>query len=213
MPKAVLTALLVGLSIAFAAPWCHAGEAPARAKDDKEAPASRPADQTSPQGTLKVFMTAVEAAETEKVRNCLHATNDTEARYANAYTGVSISMGRLRSAALAKYGDKAAAVFKDSATRLQAIDAAQVKEEGDQATVTVKGEESPYQFIRADGIWKLSIGAMIARKSGKEIEAELDYLRKYTTAVNTTASEISAGKYETIEKAFDALKKRVESAK
>lgn len=216
MPKAVLTALLLGILCALCSPWCRAAEAPAKPGEGKEAataPTSRPVDQTSPQGTLKVFMLAVEAAETDKVRGCLHTTNDTEARYATAYAGVSISMGRLRSAAMARFGDKAAAVFRDSATRQKLIDAATVKEEGDRATVTVKGEASPYQLIKADGVWKLSIGAMIAKKSAKDIEAELDYLRKYTAAVNTTSSEIAAGKYETIEAAFDALTKRIESTK
>lgn len=176
-------------------------------------PASQPAvpaDQTSPKGAVKMFTVGVQSADAEKVRAVLHTTSDTEIKYAQGYADVSIALGRLRTAALAKYGEKAARYFKAETERLGAIDEAAVTLDGDKAVVEVKGDESSkIPLVRVDGKWKISITKMLSTKRAKEIEADIASMQSYAAVINETAQEIAAGKHADLEAALEAMRKKI----
>jgi hypothetical protein len=186
----------------------------ARAADAAEdAPPPIPADQTTPRGTLKLFALAVQAAEGDKVRQCLHTASDTESRYAQRYADVTVSLGRFRAAMLAQYGEKAAPTLKTLAPIREGhhIDAAAETITGAEAVVEIKGDQAEtIAMIKVDGKWKIAISKMIARRSASDAKSDLDTMKALTDAYNETAKEVADGKHKTPPAAVNALRKNVE---
>ena len=199
---AALTVILLTVCLAQAARADAASEAP-----------SVPADQATPRGTLKLFALAVQAAEGDKVRQCLHTTNDTEARYAQRYAEVSVALGRFRAAMIQHFGDKAALSLKALAPIREGhhIDAAEEKVSGSEAVVEIKGDQpETIALVKVEGKWKIAISKMIAGRSASESKGDLDAMKALTEAYTETAKQVTDGKHKSPPAAVSALRKNVE---
>jgi hypothetical protein len=184
----------------------------ARAAGDDEA-ASVPVDQTTPRGTLKVFALAVQEAQGEKVRQCLHTTKETEARYAQRYAEVSVAMGRFRSAMLEHFGEKAAMTLRALAPIREGhhIDAAVEQIKGTEALVEIKGDRpETIALVQVEGKWKIAISKMIAGRSASEARSDLEAMSALADAYIETAKQVRDGRHKSAPAAVNALRKNVE---
>jgi hypothetical protein len=200
-------ALPIVIGVTFLARAAFAADAPA---------ATQPIDQTTPKGALKVFTRAIQTADTAKVRACLHTANNAEEDYAKGYAAVSVGVGKLRGALVAKFGEEAGAAFKQGSEseQMKRIDAATEKIDGEQASVTMAAPESEtIQLVKVNGAWKLSISKMIARKSAQQVKDDIKAMTTYSAALNDTSKEITAGKYADAKAAMEALQKKLKGEK
>ena len=175
-------------------------------------------DTSTPKAALKSFTESIRAADTPKVRACLHATTPLEEKMADATAEVATSLARLRLTAVEKFGEAGGTTFQSSVPTeedVKRIDAASEKIEGDSATVDVTGNPAgPAQMrmVKVAGAWKISIAHMVKGQSASQLESDLGRMATTTRLVNETTEEIKAGKHANDKAAYEALKAKMVAA-
>ena len=133
------------------------------------------------------------------------------------------ALNRLNEVAVQKWGDegrtllmgpggakKGAPRYKDLAQRVRDMEQAEVKVDGDSATVTPKGEdEQPITCKKTDGQWKVDLSSLPWAQSGGRAAALAPVMAKASREV---ADDIKADKFKTVTEAQQALYAKVAAA-
>ena len=182
------------------------------------APATQPADATTPKGALKSFAIATRTGNRDNLRASFHATNETEQKLADLTAEVAAAVVRLRDAAVAKFGDAGAAKFNGNIpddSHLGRIDAGKEQVQDDDATVVVQGADGKPQsmyLVRVDGQWKISVARGLANMSAEKLQSQLAALTMTSKILDEVATEIGKGEHKSADDAAGALKSKVTHA-
>jgi len=205
---------------------------PARATDPARAhePAgasvtARPDDAGSPglstatpKGALKLLAAALRDGDAERIRQVMYASNNSETRMVAAMADMAKAMATLQRSAVKAFGREGAkevvgdtdASNTDSNAR---IDSAEVKVQGDIATVTMEdGEEAPVVLKRVDGRWRLPMAELSRGADLAALEERLAGLAEQSKLVRELAEEVGAGKYASPAQAHEAWQSRAMQA-
>jgi hypothetical protein len=220
-----LSCLLVLSAVTVAAPAAFAQMlAPATAP--ATAPSTRPtiaADQTTPQGTLILFAKAIQEGDVPAVRGIFHATNPQESMLADFFSQRTKVSADFRSALASKFGEEAATRLTNSSNddvtiAAQHISDAEVKVDGDKATVQMRsdfpGAPAPdaIELVRAEGKWKVPMQAMTEGLTPDKIDENVKMLKTLQEVIVKMTGEVEQGKFTKIEEVVDALNSRLQSA-
>jgi len=183
-------------------------------------PTSRPFDQSSPQGALKVFTVAAREGNGEAIRGVLYPENEKEQAIAEIISNRVVAAVALQNAA-ARFPGQAlnpAELDKAMANAFNDIDSAEVKVDGDSATLTTISREpgvpgSSIPFKRKDGKWGMLMTSMVSPLSAdpKEFESRVTRAKIETEVIREVAVEIAAGKYNALDEAGRVLQTRVQT--
>jgi hypothetical protein len=193
----------------------RAGEpAPARPED---VAASTPSAET-PKGVLKLLAAGLRDGDTDRIRQVMYASNASETRMVAAMADMAKAMAALQRSAVKAFGREGAkevvgdtdATDTDSKAR---IDSAEVKVNGDTATVTMEdGEEAPVVLKRVDGRWRLPMAELSRGADLAALEERLAGLAEQSKLVRELADEVGAGKYASPAQAHEAWQSRAMQA-
>ena len=220
----------LGAQTASAGPEGHVS--PGKAGSASQAPANdlptppQPArpDEASglstatPKGALKLLAVALREGDPDRIRQVMYAANPTEARMVAAMADMAKAMASLQKAAVKAFGKDAAreVVGDTDATDSESkarIDAAEVKIQGDTATVTMEdGEEAPVVLKRVDGRWRLPMAELSRGADLTALEERLAGLAQQAKLVRELADEVAAKKYASPAQAHEAWQSRAMQA-
>lgn len=233
MPRRVLVAcLLTPLACLPAAAQDAPSKAPAPSQaqvPDAPKPADPPAahserdrerdrDDHSPKATLKQLAAALRDGDADRIRQVMHATTTAESRMVSAMADMARAMAAMQKSAVKAFGKEAAkeVVGDTDATDAESnarIDAADVKVQGDTATVSMEdGDEAPVVLKRVDGRWKLPMSELSRGADAAALDERLTALAEQSRLVRTLAAEIESGKYATPAQAHEAWQSRAMQA-
>ena len=232
MSRRVLPACLVALSTwgpAFAQPASAqpasrppretpAAPAPSPSQPDNPTPPPAAANDTTPKGVLKRLAAALRDGDAERIRAVMYAANASEAKMVAAMADMAGAMAALQKAAVKQFGREAAkeVVGDTEATDAQSqsrIDAADVRIQGDTATVTMDdGEDAPVVLKRVAGHWKLPMSELAKGADQAALDERLAGLADQSRLVRELAEEIRDGKYSTPVQAHEAWQSRAMQA-
>ena len=191
-------------------PESHAGAAPAAE--------TSPANDASPKGVLKRLATALRDGDAERIRAVMYAGNESETKMVSAMADMANAMAALQKAAVKQFGREAAkeVVGDTESTDAQSqsrIDAADVKIQGDTATVTMDdGEDAPVVLKRVGGQWKLPMSELSKGANPAALDERLAGLADQARLVRDLAEEIADGKYSNPVQAHEAWQSRAMQA-
>jgi hypothetical protein len=167
-------------------------------------------DLSTPKTAAKSLFNAITAADRDAVAASLYSANAEQQQLASAMSDLIVAGKKLGDASrnrFGKSGDPIGRGMLDPAD-LTKIDAAEVNETGDTATLTVAGQPRPMSFRKQDGKWKLVI-TDFAGAAPDNIAKQIQLVRLMTEAIETSAREISAGDYKAPDAALTAIQQRL----
>jgi hypothetical protein len=189
---------------------------PARAGDAAQfAPA---ASTATPKGALKLLAAALRDGDADRIRQVMYSSNASEARMVAAMADMAKAMAALQRAAVKAFGREGAkeVVGDTDATDTESkahIDSAEVKVQGDTATVTMEdGEEAPVVLKRVDGRWRLPMSELSRGADLAALEERLAGLAEQSSLVRELAEEVGSGKYASPAQAKEAWQSRAMQA-
>jgi hypothetical protein len=175
------------------------------------APTTAPAIvDDSPKGALKAYNAAMRAGDVAGMVSLQYATNDDERRVARSCAQSDLEVGKMIQSTRDKFGDDAAKKISDAINDEgdADIEAGTETVDGTHGGVTFAGSNDPTPMIRADGGWKVDIGAMLKQFDGTA-DALSDQVIRRGSAAKVTTQELVAGQYATIDAEVGALNGRL----
>jgi len=172
----------------------------------------------TPKGALKLLAAALRDGDAERIRQVMYAANPSEAKMVTAMADMAKSMAALQKSAIKAFGREGAkeVVGDTNATDTESkarIDSADVKVQGDTATVTMEdGEEAPVVLKRVDGRWRLPMSELSRGADLGALEERLAGLAEQSKLVRELAEEVAAGKYASPAQAHEAWQSRAMQA-
>jgi hypothetical protein len=203
------------LNAGFAALLVLTCIAPALAQSTQPAPAAPPVD--TPKDALSRLSSALHDGDVSTIIALIDAPAAPQAKVAAAMARFDGSLAELHSAAVDAFGeDKAAAVVGDTGAAAQqsaaAIDSAQVKIDGDHATVTYADpNQPPARLVHEDGLWRVHLKELDA-VTDDDAEASAQQFDELTIAARKLAEEIRQQKFKNADKAAEAWHNRMMQA-
>ena len=213
--------MLGRVAILFLLPMLLATEALAQ-----RAPAATPADPkpqeqhdtTTPKGALKALAAALRDGDAERIRQVMAAANPAETRMVAAMAEMARAMADLQKAAVKAFGSEGAKeiVGDTQATDAEGrarIDAADVRVQGDTATVIVaEGEDTPVVLRRVGGHWKVPMAELSKHADPSVLDERLAELAEQRKLVVELTREIGEGQFNSPAQAKDAWQSRAMQA-
>jgi hypothetical protein len=189
------------------------GQAPAaNPKPPTTAPAPAPAALPSPKAVAIAFAASLDKGDAA-VAKALIPPDSVHTSWLDASLALSAALRSLDAAATARFGDAAGkGVTQDRlhlADAAKALEGAQEKMEGDQATLTLPGHSEPIELKKVDGKWQLRVGPA----NQGEAQRQIAFLRRLTDATSRTAKEVASGTYPDAEAAAQVFAGRVLDAR
>lgn len=189
----------------------------ARAQVPATLPATAPAadgpvDQTTPQGTLILLTRTMQTGDAPGARLLLHATTPDETVLAGLFVQAVEVNAKFRAAVTKAFGEGVADTYVGSAADVteaeKSIRGSTVKIENDTATVASRPGDEPVKLVRADGKWKLSMGAIGANEMARTQED----LKIRLTVLDGIATDVAAAKFKSPDEMGDAMRSRLATA-
>src|SRR4051812_12335667 len=167
-------------------------------------------DLSSPKAAAKSFYAAVEAGDAAAMRDMIGADDADHQKLAQAFADVIAAGKKLADVARDKYGAAGDPIGRGSITREDAakIDSATVEENGDDATLTIPGQQTPIKLHRTSGAWKLDIRSFHGARA-EELPAQITLVSNMAAALTEAADEINTGKYATATEAESAIQQKL----
>lgn len=166
---------------------------------------ARAADQDDVKAAALAFAKVLEAGNAADVKAACTGT-DKEMAIVDGMVEVLGAMKSLSRAAVAKFGDAGKGIMQEQENPGEQIkkqvESAEIKIEGDNATITAKGEGEPLKLKKVDGKWKINLDAM---PNKDEMEKAGPMMKAMVKACNETITDIKADKYKTVDEAKTAL--------
>jgi hypothetical protein len=212
MPGRVAILLLLPMLLATGS---RAQTAPAATPAD---PKQEQHDTTTPKGALKALAAALRDGNAERIRQVMDAANPAETRMVAAMAEMARAMADLQKAAVKAFGAEGAKeiVGDTQATDAQGrarIDAADVRIQGDTATVVVaEGEDAPVVMRRVGGHWRVPMAELSKNADPSVLDERLAELAEQRKLVVELTKEIGEGQFNSPAQAKDAWQSRAMQA-
>ena len=167
-------------------------------------------DQSSPKQAAISFAKALEAGDSDAAKK-LVIGSDQEKQIIDGYVEFTSATKKLREAVTKRFPDKADEVLGPgmSVDPSKALENAEVKEEGDTATILKPGD-APMALKRSDGKWVIDLTQTLKPSTQPALSQNLDQtvqmLKSWAGVYRETAGEIDEGKYTAPAEASEALK-------
>jgi hypothetical protein len=175
-------------------------------------------DTTTPKGALKALAAALRDGDGERIRQVMAAANPAETRMVAAMADMARAMADLQKAAVKAFGPEGAKEVvgdthaTDAAGRAR-IDAAEVRVQGDTATVVVsEGEDTPVVLRKVGGQWKVPMAELSKNADPNVLDERLDELAEQRKLVAQLTKEIGDGEFNSPTQAKDAWQSRAMQA-
>jgi len=167
-------------------------------------------DLSTPKSAAMVFAKALETGDAAGAKSAA-VTDEKSAAFIDAMADLIKGSKKLKEASIAKFGDEGKDLAgTDDMDISKEINDADVKEEGDTATIVTKKDPSkPLTLKKAGGNWKVDISSVMA---GEDIEKAMPTFKAMGTAMNEMAGEINEGKHVNAEAAKQALAMKMMAA-
>ena len=165
-------------------------------------------DLSTPKGAATAFAKAMERGDVEAAKA---ASTGADPEMLAAMVKTVSSMKKLQDAAVAKYGEegkKLASENRDDLDITTAVENAEVKIEGDTATLTAKDKGEPLKLKKIGNEWKVDMSEM----SGPAAGFGAIMMTAMSKAADELAGEIKAGKHKTVEEAQAAMSQKMMGA-
>jgi len=171
------------------------------------------ADTSTPKGTVKAMFDAMKKGDAETVKSL---TVNGDPKLLEMLTSMMASNKQLEDAATAKFGADGASVLGEQDKVMgdmdKKLETAEVKENGDTATITVKDSPDPLTLTKVNGQWKVDLSKAPHMPTAAEM-AQLQPVFNAMLDVNKQlAADISAGKFKTAAEAKDAKQQKLMAA-
>jgi hypothetical protein len=195
--------------------------------EPKHAPAAAPAsdahrnvdaDPSTPKGALKLLAAALRDGDAERIRQVMYATNPSEVRMVAAMADMAKAMAELQKAAVKAFGEEGAKEIVGDSRATDAegrarIDAADVRLQGDTATVVVsEGQDAPVVLKRVAGQWKVPMAELSKNADPGALDERLTELAEQRKLVQQLTQEIGERQFGTPAQAKDAWQSRAMQA-
>jgi hypothetical protein len=169
-------------------------------------------EQSTPKGALKYFDRVAADPNLDRAGTFYYAKTDDEKKVAKAFATVDLALAKLKKIAAARWDTKAATAMAHALRDVTAddIDAARESIDGDKATITGKGFDTPLPMIKIDGAWKISIPDAMKQTQATSSQIE-QACTALTDAIEKTQEEIQANKYANPSLLERAIKRRVKA--
>jgi hypothetical protein len=167
---------------------------------------------STPKGALRAYDASLPAGGIDAALAVYHADNDQERRAARALAEVDLATARVQQKVKEKFGPAAVDVFLHAARNVtqKDLDEADVKVDGDRATVIWKSSQPKVPMVKVDGKWRVSVAGVLANL-GKDVD--VDRLEKtcheVTRELKRTGEELSAGEYPNLNLLQRAVEQRM----
>jgi len=175
-------------------------------------------DTTTPRGTLKVLAAALRDGDGQRIRQVMYATSPAETRMVAAMADMAKAMADLQKAAVKSFGEEGAKEIVGDSRATDAegrarIDAADVRVQGDSATVIVReGEDAPVILRRIEGHWKVPMAELSKNADPAALDERLAELSEQRKLVAQLTQEIAEGQFTGAAQAKDAWQSRAMQA-
>jgi predicted small lipoprotein YifL len=167
-------------------------------------------DLSTPKAAVQSYADAISRGDVEAAKATVTGG---DAQMIDTLASIMMSHKRLEDAAVAKFGEEGKSLVgnRSSAEDVNKwVADAEVKQEGDTATVAPKDHSNPGLDLKKVGSeWKIDLSAT---PGIKELPKMLPMLQKMNAAGDELASEISAGKYKTLAEAKAAQQQKMMAA-
>jgi hypothetical protein len=171
-----------------------------------------PIDLSTPKAAAKTLFRGISAGDREAVRAVFFAADPAQEKLATATVDLIVNGKRLGDAARERFGAAGDPIGRGmlDPQDLERLDAAQIKETpgGDSATMEVPGQSRPMSFRKQDGKWRLVV-TDFGGASPDNITKQTSLVRMMANAMDESARDVAAGKYQTPEAAIAAIQKRL----
>ncbi len=171
-------------------------------------------DLNSPRACLESLYAAVKAQDAGAMTACMVVSEPRRAMM-NAIVELILSGRHLTEAARERFAAAGESLGRDMLTPRDSkeIDRAEVKIDGDGATLTLPEESRPLEFRRGDdGKWRLWLGDYFVPSGSiaapDQITAQTSLLSEFAKTMRDAADEIRTGKYDSAEDARTAIEGR-----
>jgi hypothetical protein len=184
--------------------------------------AARAADLSTPQAAAKAFSQAVFTGDVDGAKAAAMTSSPDEEKSLEMIVQLRGAQKKMVDAAVAKFGDEGKSLYQQGgrggggggnapapATSVEEIakriDDADVKTEGDTATVTPK-EGRPTHLKKSGSDWKVDMSQMEGLTRLAQNPDMVDTMQKMYTEL---ASDIDAGKYKSVDEARTAMREKM----
>ena len=159
-------------------------------------------DLSTPKGAAKTFATAMEKGDAATAQK---ASTGADPKLVASMATAMGNVKKMRDAAKSKFGASADSFGTtqghDFSDYEQKLDDADVKEQGDTATITPK-QGQPMKLKKVDGDWKVDLSEI---GSGPMAQAGGGMFDAMSKAATETTDDINAGKFKTAQEAEQAF--------
>jgi hypothetical protein len=169
-------------------------------------------DPSTPKGALRGFYEAMEAGDAAGVRASFYTTTDAEKQLADAYAAQLTAAKALGEAAKAKFASAGDALSKGLPVRdeIARLDAADVKVDGNRATVRLAGLARPLTMVQSEGRWRLALADYAGATAPESLAGQTAVLNDMAGVFQSVADDINGEKFATATDAQRALQKKLQ---
>lgn len=171
-----------------------------------------PPDLTSPKAALRSLQLALQSGDAQAIRQVMDAADEPQRALVGAVADLLLAGKRLTDAAKEKFG--AAADDLNAAELgkfdLAQLEAAQVKESGDNASLLLPGRSRPLTFRRSNGQWRLMV-ADWAGGADQPMPRQVAVVQQLAQAMSRCAEELAANQYATVQEAQQAIHQQLQA--
>jgi len=177
-------------------------------------------DLTTPQSAVRTMFAAVEMADGSALRDSFFAPTDGQRDLVTAYADLIVAARHLRDAARDKFAADNPpapnpAVIRDgslpggpSPEDQQQLASAEVKIDGDTATVQLPDRPKPIKLQRTDNLWRIDL-ADYAAVQAAQLSEQTEVNHDLAAALEEASEEITSGKYASAQEAESAVQQKI----
>lgn len=163
-------------------------------------------DLSSPKAAAKSLYQAMQAQDESAILKIFYAPDEQDRELAKAYGNLIVAGKKLADAAKEKFGASGEAIGAGAvgAEELSRVDSADVKINGDTATIQFAGMARPVTLHRTGNDWQVVLSDFAGTGPGG-ISRQITFLKKVGETLSDTATEINADKFPTAQAAESVL--------
>jgi hypothetical protein len=178
---------------------------------------TRPADQSTPQGTLKLLFTANAVSDGNTLRSLLLAESPAQQHMLLAMVDKKNADHDLTKSLMARFSDQWKTDPFLSAQRqlppvFERIDQAQMTLDGDTASLQASAASTPFTLKRTDGKWRIPLAVMFRNIDSDQLEQHAHEIDIQVRVMRSAAVDVNAGKYASQADALQDIKEKMFNA-
>jgi hypothetical protein len=166
------------------------------------------------------MLAAVEMADGSALRDSFFASTEAQRDLVTAYADLIVAARHLRDSARDKFAPDNIAAPNPAMVRdgslpggpgpedEQRLANAEVKIDGDTATVQLSDRPKPIKLQKTDNVWRIDLADYAAVQAGQLIE-QTEVNRNLAAALEEASQEITAGKYASAQEAESAVQQKI----